>query len=395
MTASAFDQLVISTSSSSPLTGDGDGGIAAFKRMLAENEEDRLSSISCEAPTRGESSPTVADINNALRVKAVKPNPHQSNTDRFCLLEPSDYEALRNENEQLSRTIDQLERQLQSRMQAFEEAIREATAYQQKAELRQSQLDTLRAEHQKLKDSAASVTVLVDRNTQLHEENKSNRVQIERLMQERLRLDDDLARKDNKNVQLEQDVLQFTQQLGPLQHQLGRMSTIEEQLGDKVSEIERLKSDLATLTTQKNMQSEELTAARAELQVCRNTDKTHCMEGMAPASSYSDSQSDEDIPLLKEDIAKAIARLDTAHEGCRLFYCNDTKSVGHSGHQKSTRVWDAKDVADSLFRDWKDDEEFMEEYSAERQSIIRHHRLHERKDPGRGDSSTYLKELCK
>lgn len=270
MTASAFDQLVISTSSSSPLTGDGDGGIAAFKRMLAENEEDRLSSISCEAPTRGESSPTVADINNALRVKAVKPNPHQSNTDRFCLLEPSDYEALRNENEQLSRTIDQLERQLQSRMQAFEEAIREATAYQQKAELRQSQLDTLRAEHQKLKDSAASVTVLVDRNTQLHEENKSNRVQIERLMQERLRLDDDLARKDNKNVQLEQDVLQFTQQLGPLQHQLGRMSTIEEQLGDKVSEIERLKSDLATLTTQKNMQSEELTAARAELQ-CAGT----------------------------------------------------------------------------------------------------------------------------
>ncbi|CAO2653255.1 Nn.00g026660.m01.CDS01 [Neocucurbitaria sp. VM-36] len=97
---------------------------------------------------------------------------------------------------------------------------------------------------------------------------------------------------------------------------------------------------------------------------------------------------EKSINSLKLDIAFYITQMDLV--GCRVFTCkhNDLSSVPDG--QNSTRENAVWHIASEFFRDWENDNEFIEEYNGVRGYFLDHHRAHERVNQGRGDFSGQL-----
>ncbi|KAF2449899.1 hypothetical protein P171DRAFT_480955 [Karstenula rhodostoma CBS 690.94] len=421
-------------------SSDDDLRRAEFARMLAENDAEAnwmtivastvepsgYSSLpvaaakdddnDCSEGRSGGSTPTITeedDGSNYTQFEPTKIDPTQPDTIHIQV--PDEVQKVRAKNSELSIEVDQLREQLevktlahsealvhiqlqdeQLKMEALasEAALNRVRAYEDEVNALQSQVNILQSENQQLAVSTTTVTGLMDRLEQSHKESNDDKVQIERLSQERLRLDEDVRRKDDANAKLHEKVLQSADKLSLLQHQLGRLSTVEAQLNEKGTELKTLRNSMEILSTEKNTQFQELCFARAELKESLNTNENHCKEMAALKTQVTVPQTDEEKNAqLKRSIALCVTRFDLGWDHSRVFSCkHDNLSYVRDGN-KSTCQFNAKESVDDMFWEWSDDDDFIDKYRETRQYFIDHHRAHERDDPGRGEWAEYLKNL--
>jgi hypothetical protein len=272
------------------MAGLGFGGIyasdddmkrAEFMRMLAENEDDWLSVNACRADASGESPVGVADEDNYYRsagcsdassptvalqdddgvsdvqFESAKVNPIQRDTTHSLC----EIQELRAQNDDLKSKVDQLMKEAEMKPLAYGEAqmrvqvqgnspeMMENLAHDEiqkqvsaQVDVLRSKVNTLQYENQQLQQSTTAAANIMNRLDRFYTTKDSDKEQIQRLSEERLRLSGELF----KTVQ-------------------AQLKTVEVQLDDKVDEVETLKCKLATMGTLTAAQSEQLSATCADL----------------------------------------------------------------------------------------------------------------------------------
>ena len=100
---------------------------------------------------------------------------------------------------------------------------------------------------------------------------------------------------------------------------------------------------------------------------------------------------EQNVSNLKFNIGIYITLLDLAESGFRVFTCRHKKFADIPDANHCTREQTAGLVGHEVFRDWKNDEEFMAEYNAARVFVLEHHRAHERVGQGRANAAWELK----
>ncbi|KAJ4360735.1 uncharacterized protein N0V89_001302 [Didymosphaeria variabile] len=391
---------------------DDDSRRAELARMLAENEDDWFRIKARSADRSGGSSPTVAagGDEEVLQFEPAKINTTLMDTPGLSLVVPNEVQELRAEKEQLNIELDQVKKQLASKTLAHDEALTQI-------KLQGEQLETKRLAHEEALQQVSNLqdnvlardaikeasdykikqltggTSFMDRLDRLYNEKDKDKDQIQRLLEERLSLCEDLRRKGETTTQLQKQVFQFKKQLGSLQLQLGSRKAVESQLIDKCAEVDSLKYTLANLNTQKGAQSVGLSTVRTELKDALNANQTQSKAITALEPHVAARCDKQKMWELKRDIAFYITHLDLANNRCRVFSCAHVSLFSLPKRNKSTLQRDARVIAGEFFRDWANDKQFMDQYHFQRQYVIDHHRAHERSASGRGAHSGTIKNI--
>lgn len=84
--------------------------------------------------------------------------------------------------------------------------------------------------------------------------------------------------------------------------------------------------------------------------------------------------------------------LDMANRAFRAFDCDHINTRNLPDGRNSSRLSYAGWVASSIFKDWKEDEQFVKVYSKRRQNVINHHKAHGRIQEGKGAKFWLLRD---
>ena len=116
--------------------------------------------------------------------------------------------------------------------------------------------------------------------------------------------------------------------------------------------------------------------------------------GHPPSSDRSvdeDPEAENEVDIIKDKLADLrwnaldyIMDLDLANRNFRAFDCEHDNVRNVRDGRNSSYGPTAFRVAQDIFRDWQDDEQFMRGYKNRRQKLVRHHKAHGRIQEGNG-----------
>jgi hypothetical protein len=108
---------------------------------------------------------------------------------------------------------------------------------------------------------------------------------------------------------------------------------------------------------------------------------------------------DNEVELLKDKLADLrwnaldyVINLDLANRNFRGFDCEHGNVRDVPDGRNSSHGPTASKVAEKMFRNWQDDEQFMRGYVNRRQKLIKHHKAHWRVQEGNGVRFWLLRE---
>jgi hypothetical protein len=123
-----------------------------------------------------------------------------------------------------------------------------------------------------------------------------------------------------------------------------------------------------------------------------------------PATSQDRPEIEIEVPENEIDILKDklnelrwnaldnVIDLDMANRAFRTFDCDHINTRNLPDGRNSSRLPNAGWVASSIFKDWKEDEQFVKVYSKRRQNVINHHKAHGRIQEGKGAKFWLLRD---
>ncbi|CAN9234362.1 hypothetical protein CUC08_Gglean010849 [Alternaria sp. MG1] len=108
---------------------------------------------------------------------------------------------------------------------------------------------------------------------------------------------------------------------------------------------------------------------------------------------------ENEIEILKDKLNELrwnaldnVIDLDMANRAFRAFDCDHINTRNLPDGRNSSRLPNAGWVASSIFKDWKEDEQFVKVYSKRRQNVINHHKAHGRIQEGKGAKFWLLRD---
>lgn len=89
-------------------------------------------------------------------------------------------------------------------------------------------------------------------------------------------------------------------------------------------------------------------------------------------------------------IASYITDLDLVLEGVRIYKCEHDDYENIPYKVQHTQLKEGWMIANDMYNQWEDEEEFLEGYADARQDFLDHHRGHERLGHRKGDNSVQI-----
>ncbi|KAI4954414.1 hypothetical protein J4E91_002127 [Alternaria rosae] len=183
-------------------------------------------------------------------------------------------------------------------------------------------------------------------------------------------------------------------QLSTQNHQYAREADISttdaQRLLSKIDSQKRELEDLQEKVVNAEAARDRLITAEAQMQADRNIQAT----GHPPSSDRrvdEESEAENEFNILKDKLADLrwnaldyVIDLDLSNRNFRAFDCEHGNVRDVPDGRNSSYGPTAIRVAQDIFRDWQDDEQFMRGYTNRRQKLIRHHKAHGRIQEGNG-----------
>ncbi|KAI4628877.1 hypothetical protein J4E83_003430 [Alternaria metachromatica] len=167
-------------------------------------------------------------------------------------------------------------------------------------------------------------------------------------------------------------------------------TTDVQRLMSKIDGQKRELEDLQEKLVDAETASDRLRAAEVQMQTDRNIQAA----GHPPSSDGrvdEDPEAENEVDIIKDKLAELrwnaldyVMDLDLANRNFRAFDCEHDNVRNVPDGRNSSYGPTAVRVAQDIFRDWQDDEQFMRGYTHRRQKLIKHHKAHGRIQEGNG-----------